>query len=520
MSNKNIGAALIEGTTYFTVARILTFGFAALNSVFLARFLGVEGYGLWKFAYSVFGIFVLFSGLPGTAPAIVRYVSKYMAENESGKVRTLVLTSLKLQFIFVGVCCGMVFLLAAYVAGNVFSYSELAILLPVLALGHFFTSLNLMSIFNAFKKFHYTAFLTVLGSALSFFLTILFLSLGWGVVGAAVGQALYMIITSILAFFWAFRLLPRSTSIGEAESEGFVSTSKMIFSYGVPLSVVGLLSSFSIYFRDFLLGLSLEGLEVLGYFSVAWGITNILRMSTSLVTEPLFPVISELESKKNWATIEKVLSTLFKYMILIAGTVMIFVQVFAREIINSLYSESFEPAAVLLRMIIIIVLPTVFIHLSDTLFKGTGHSGIILKINLINSLFWIPATVFLVLNFGVVGAVARTIAGFFGFGCILRVYFLKKSYSIFPFQLKPLIGIVPVFGILFSLLLFTKSLMASTVFHLFFVVILALSMTLLLACILGIVKKEEIKVLRISLPVFLSQKCNSIFSFLERIARE
>ena len=515
MAVENAGKTLIHGASYLFFSRILVIIFTTLNTVFLSRFLGVNDYGLWALANSVLGIFALFGRLPGTNQTIIRYVSKYEAEGKPAMTRILFFTSLKLRFVFIGICCGAVLLLAGYVADTIFNYQELAFVLPVLAIGHFFSSLDLGSMFNALKKFHTVAFLRALKSVVNLLLTALLLLLGWGLRGAAVGHALYIAAMSTLSYFLVSRLLPPSESRIGAERTSFTTTSKRILSYGVPISIVGLLVSLGGHLRSFLLGLNVE-LELIGYFTVALGTTRLLIMSNSFVMEPLLPVISELEAKKDWATIEKVLSTLLKYMLLTIGVAVILVEVFAPLIISLLFSESFEPAAVFLRMLIVIALPISFTSLSETLFLGIGRSDIVLKISLISSIWKMPTMVLLILSLGVFGATMYSLA-LVSFNLVIYVYFLR-SLGLAPFRFRPLINVVPVLGVVFIILILASQFM---ILNVTFLVLSSLSASFgsaVLACVTGIVKKEEIEILESVLPA------NRVFSFmksfLDRLTRK
>jgi len=521
VSLRKIGITLVKGTTYFTVAYIVTYAFGMLTSILIPRFLGPADYGLWSLGWSVIVILMLFRGLPGTDDAIIRYVSKYDAENKPRLVRNIVTTSLKLRLLSSGLSCGVAILLANYVANKVFNYPKLAFLLPIFAIGYFTHAFGIESVLNALKKFHYQASLSIFGSILRFFSIAILLIAGFGIMGAAIGQLFQTAFISLLTFFIVFtRFLPSSESHNTENGLNFISTSKKIIAYGLPLSVTGLIGGFSENFMNFMLGLNVE-VEVLGYFAVAWAMTTMVVSFAGLASTPLFPIISELDATKDRNKIDRLLSTLFKNLVLFVATVVIFVEFFAPQIVLFIYGwETFESVAIFLRILIILTLPSVFTQLSGTLFRGIGRSDLILKIGVLSTLWMIPATALLISSFGVMGAIAVILANSFGYGLFLWTYFLKKIMGKIPFDLKAIFRLVPTFGITALILLVVRPLILYNLFFLIPSSLLTLLASFILACFTGVVRKNEIDVLQSSLPTNLQRNLKVIFSYFKKMAKE
>jgi len=249
----------------------------------------------------------------------------------------------------------------------------------------------------------------------------------------------------------------------------------------------------------------------------------------SFVAEVLFPLASEMYSKKQIEGLRRFLSLISKYTLFFTCYMATFTWFFASELVVLIYSTAFEASAFYLQILIFLAIAGVWTSLAGNVLLGAGYSKLTLKLNVI---YVIPGTALALLivpAFGVVGVCLLLVFLEFFIVLPLHVIYAKRIVGNF-LDLRAYIKGVPPVLICLVLMLWIKSLFAFQLSNLILSLILLMcifSLGLLLfsviLCLTGAVRKSEIsslnEILSTSRVANMMKPLTFLLSLLAKLAR-
>ncbi|MCK4732468.1 MAG: oligosaccharide flippase family protein, partial [Methanophagales archaeon] len=231
--------------------------FGYLSRIVIARFLGPGDYGLITLGIAGMSIAATLS-LLGLPSGIQRFVSFYKGKGDEGRIKGTIFCALKICFPLSLFLAILIFIGADWISIHVFHEVKLTPILRIFAIAVPFSVLaqNLVSSTIGFQDIRYKVYVNDLfQNTFKLVAIISLLLLGFGVLGAAWGWVLAIILTPFLAFYFLEKkLFPVFHSKIKS-----IPVEKELFSFSWPLifvSAAGLI----IGWTDTLM---------LGYFSTA-----------------------------------------------------------------------------------------------------------------------------------------------------------------------------------------------------------------------------------------------------------
>lgn len=196
-------------------ARIISVFTGGILTIFLARVLTPDGYGLLFLALSIFGMAQLVSE-PGIARSAGRYIAEYK-ESDPGQIVHI----LRFSFLLNATTIAIV------VVGLLLTYEIIASLIgepdlvPFLLLGSAFIVCNTLFSFGqltlqGFEEIERSSIVTVLKSTSRLLLVVVIVLLGYNAVGALVGYILSFALAAVVSLSLVFKQgisLPKAASI-------------------------------------------------------------------------------------------------------------------------------------------------------------------------------------------------------------------------------------------------------------------------------------------------------------------
>jgi O-antigen/teichoic acid export membrane protein len=518
-----------RGATYMFIQGFASAAIGLIYFVILARILTQEEMGVYALLLFILSLPQLF-GLFSLPSAATKYIPQYLAEGNYDKAKSVVTRILQISLLVSIVFFLLLFLPAEWISIQFFNKPAYVLHLRVVALSSVFNILYMVTagFLQGLQKIRDYAALTLIYSLIQYSLSIVLISIGWGLYGVVCGWLAGLSIASIAGLFLTIREL----GIREKPHE-----LKPLFKFSLPLYFSGIIGYF-INWADQLILVSYmsllygaeEAQRILGVYYVAIRASAVPTLFSSAIITALFPQLSALYAQQGANSLKDAFHVSSRYAVLIGFPLIIGVAVLAYPIIvlfaGSDYSEAALPLIIIsfgsLVVALGIAIGPILLTLERTLIISlTAVISVILSV-----LFSVFALV--ILGLGMMGtAWARTLASIIGLGLNLYVlnHYIKVSFDKEALWKATASAVFMVFAIIIADLLrgVLETLLSSSSYqflvfrlHLLpvYVVIGAIAYFSFLL-LLKAIKKHDIELLQEYLP----KGFRRVASFLELIAR-
>ena len=402
---------LAKNTTVLLVANIISYLLGFFTTLYTARYLGVEGFGVLSLALSITGIFAVLTDF-GLSSLTTREVSrnKQLARKYIGNVIVIKILLAILTFALV--------ILVVYILGYPQNVKNIIYLIT---LSIIFSSLTgiFNSIFQAFQKMEYISFNIVLNSILMITGILVVIHYGLGIIALAsvyfISSGLILILTFII-YSWKF-FLPKinidlnfwKPTLNEAAFFGLSSIFVVIYFYidSVMLSIM-------------------VGNSAVGIYNAASKLIFVLLFIPGVFVTSIFPLMSQhFKSSKNLLKIEYEKSV--KYLFAIAVFIFVYGFIFADKIILIIYGSEYN-ASILTLQVLIFVVPIIFVtSLFGNILGAINKQRVITIVAGIIALFNITLNLILIPTYSYIGASIVTVLTE-GLGFILMYIYISKYF--------------------------------------------------------------------------------------------
>jgi O-antigen/teichoic acid export membrane protein len=408
---------LAKNTTILFIGNMISYLLGFFTTIYTARYLGVQGFGILSLALSITGIFGVFTDL-GLGTLTTREVSRNKSKANKYIGNTAVM-KVFLAFLTFGLIS-----LTVYILGYPQTVKNVVYIITLSVIFSAFTGI-FNSIFQAFEKMEYMSLNIILNAILMFtgVLTVIYYGLGIIALSAVyfISSGIILILT-FLIYSWKF-FLPKihldlnfwKPTLKEASFFGLSSILIVIYFYidSVMLSVM-------------------VGNSAVGIYNAAYKLIFVLLFIPSVFVTSIFPVMSQhFESSKNLLKLEYEKSV--KYLFAIAMFIFVYGFVFADKIIVIIYGTSYTAAITALQTLIFVV-PLIFItSLFGNILGAINRQRILTIVAVINVLLNVTLNLILIQKFSYIGASAATVAteclGFILMFVYISRYFFKISVT-------------------------------------------------------------------------------------------
>lgn len=384
---------IFADTGILLISQLISKSAAFFYTVFLAENLGVETFGLYTFAFSVFALISSISEF-----GISRYLIREVAtEIKNPGLLLSQITFIRITFAIISIC-------SFYLIGTIFNIGlEKVNITLLLLLGTIpqAIALTMDSLFIGLRKVIYSAVGLFSASISATFIGIFLLTSGYGIIGAisamVISQLIYATILIVLFSRQNFRLVFKlDLDLVKKSLSGSLI-------YGL-LGVLGLL-----YFRiDAILLSLIKGDYDTGLYGASYRFLEAILFIPSAVNAVSFPIFAKLHTQ-NPAGLKAFYYKSLKIMVLLSFIITISYLFILPAVIN-IFLPSYLPAIISIQ-ILALTIPFMFAHVpavllltsSDSYLKPVLYFSLItLSANIILNLLLIP-------EFGYVGSSIVTV---------------------------------------------------------------------------------------------------------------
>ena len=327
---------IVRNTSFLTISQIISYGESAIYTILVARYLGAAGLGILNFGVAltaVFGILSTFGLTTLTARDVARdkgLASKYVAN--------LIPMQVLLALATIG-------LIVAWV--NAVGYSqETIIVVYILSVGIIVNTLSwlLLAIFQAFERLEFQSIVWVITSVVPLCGAVIAIQLHLNVVAFA----LLSLLTAGVQLAYVYGICVRKFFVPRLEADFTFWKSALIEAWPMAAAAVSMI----VFFRIDVVMISLiQGTTAVGFYSVAYTLSEASLIIPTVFISALFPVLSKLH-KDSKQSFRDTCAQATKYLVYLALPMAFFVTLWAKPIVSLLYGAAFDPSVAALQILI------------------------------------------------------------------------------------------------------------------------------------------------------------------------
>jgi len=449
------------------------------SRMIIARFLGASDYGLISLGFAAMTIAATLS-LVGLPAGIQRYIPFYKGKGDKGRIKGTIFGALKISFPLSLIFAFILFLGADRISVHVFHEPELTPVLRIFSIGVPFWVLatNFMAATVGFQDLRFRVYVNDLfQNIFKLVLIVALLLLGYGVLGAAFGWVIAIILMPFLAFYFlekrVFHVLNTKVKT--------ISVDKDLFFFSFPLIFAGLAGLITGWTDTVMLGYFSTSSEV-GIYNAALPTAKLLSVGTGAFAVIFMPVVSELYAKNRREDLRDVYSSVTKWILSLTFPLFLIMSLFSASIMRIMFDSEYVVGATALSILAFSYFITSLFGLSAPLLQSYGKTKIIMVCSFIGAFANFILNFLLIPIYGIEGASVAT-----GFSVILMsaiyLFFVYRIGGMQPFRrsyLKPVIASVIAVSVVYAITKYVVGVSLFSLFGMFFVFLLLYFFLLLL----------------------------------------
>ncbi|WP_296866718.1 flippase [uncultured Methanobrevibacter sp.] len=384
---------IFKNMSWLLISQIIASVCGFVWTVLMARYLGVNNYGILGFAVSITGILGVIDDL-GISYYIVRQIS---TDNESAP--KYLGNSLPLKIIFATIKLILTFIILILLKTD-----EFTILITLLFSFEMIIKSYINSLNGAFQAFENTKFQGI-GITLMNTTTLLFILISIYADLGLLGVSISYIIANLITFIYSYYVLNKHITKPKFELDW--EFCKKITLFSLPFAISGML--YIIYYSiDMVMLSELVGDYANGIYNATYKLIAVLNLFYSVYTAVIFPVMSKFfkdDKKLLVISYEKSIKYLMLVMIPLAtGTVF-----YSLDIIQLIYGHQYDAAASVLSILIWTVCLLFISGASNTLLNASHKEVTVTKIYAIAAVFNTVLNFFMIPYLSYNGAAITTV---------------------------------------------------------------------------------------------------------------
>lgn len=403
--------------------------FTAIQTVVVARLLGVSDYGLLTLVIAYISILNMFFDLKVWETA-TKYIGTYLEQGESDKVRSMVKLSYILD-IGSGVLAFIIAIISAKLISKYIIHSPDAyVLIWIFSISLFIDTANSTSdaILRVFDRFKTIAFIN---SFQKFFRLIVVVGLlygGFGIKGVLYG----FIVASFVGFsirMWAVvRTLNENNLRGWSGADlGLIRDQwrGIAWFLGNTSVIATLKSGDEKYLGVMILGY-FAGKDAVAYYKIASSVASIMNRVVDSLYEAIYPELVKFTTSNTYRNFKKMIKSTTKGLLVIMIPATIILIVFAEPIINIVFGRDYVPATNALRILAAAVLILKMTFWINPALLSMNRPGLRTILGLISTTFYLILMLILSPPYSYIGA-AFAFLGYAILRSILALKFIRDA---------------------------------------------------------------------------------------------
>lgn len=404
-----------------TSARILAMGsgimFAGLVAdrllhfayrVVLARMLGVEDYGLFSLAFSVYMVSVLL-GSVDLPTGVMRYVSVHIGKGNRSRITGTLMAGLELSIPWSVAVGSVLFLVAPFLGNHVFQEPGVVPILRVFSAAIPFRSVvqNISAVFKGVKRMDYYVFVEQLLPTISTLgLTLLLIWMGYGAVGAAAAVVLALTGTAMTAGY----LL--QTRVHSLQLPATAKNHGELLRFSLPVFGGGILALLAQQMDTLMMAwIPTTTTADIGVYNAAFPVAGAVDLVGAAFAAIGLPLLSDYYGREAFDEAEYATAVAVRWALAIALPVALFLIMFAEPILLAFFGPSYTRGASVLAVLAVGFLVDAVFNSMNIHIVAQNRTPWKVANSLIQLLLVVPLSYVLISRYGLLGAGIAYAAG-------------------------------------------------------------------------------------------------------------
>jgi O-antigen/teichoic acid export membrane protein len=404
---------------------------SAIATIFIARLLGSDLYGLYGIvliAPSLIGVFRDW----GINSAMVRCTAQYRSEDRESEVRSILVSGIVFEIVLGMALSAVSFALSGYLATNIFHRPEITSLIQIASISILAGGLinAATAAFTGIEKMELNSIMLICQSTIKTIIIITLVVLGLSTSGAVIGYTIAMMIAGLIGVTLVWTQYTNLPKLNNAKLE-IKAYTKTMLTYGTPLSLSTIISSFQTQFYAFLLPIFyITNNSAIGNYGIANTFVVLIAFFATPITTMLFPAFSKLNPQKDKETLQNVFQFSIKYASLLVVPVAALVMCLAEPAVSTLFGKTYSTAPLFLALLAITYIFPAFGSLTTGNFiSSQGKTTFILYLTLITAAIGFPMGYILIMKFGVLGLIVTSLVTGIP-STVIQLYWIRKHYEL------------------------------------------------------------------------------------------
>jgi O-antigen/teichoic acid export membrane protein len=418
---------IARGAGFVLIGTIIGRAFGYGSRLIIARFLGAGEYGLISLGFAALTMAAAIAAI-GLPAGITRYVSFYKGKEDEGRIKGTIISAIKMNLPVSIIAALLLFFAADWISIHFFHDADVTPVLRIFACAVPFlvVAQNLLSATVGFQEMRYRVYTENIGKEIVKFAAIVSLvALGFGVMGAAWGWVLGIVVMP----FFAFYFLEKSVFPIFNTKIKAIATERELFSFSWPLIFVGIAGMVMGFMDTLMLGYFCTSYEV-GIYNAALPTAMLIRIPSLALVSLFMPVITELYARENYDDLKDTYSAVIKWILSLAFPAFLLMALFSDDIIKILFGAEYGRGAEALALLAFgFFIGTVF-GVSHNIITAFGRTKIFMGCYLTGSAVNFVLNIYLIPIFGVNGAAMATMTSFI----FVQVFYFSFAYHISKMQ--------------------------------------------------------------------------------------
>jgi O-antigen/teichoic acid export membrane protein len=425
-------------------------------SFFLAPFvvnrLGSTYYGIWVIMMQLTGYLYLLDF--GVRESVIRYVSKYNAEDDAQKIDCVINSALILYSIICFLCI-VTAAVIAYIFPFVFKVAQqdihlarIVVLITGINLGQFFVFNVFTGVLMGLQRYDIFNKVSICFALVRVALIVYFLNRGYGIIALATIQLGINVVINLINFALSRRILKFHFAIRYYIKDRSTII-KQLVNYSFFVLLINICQKIIFYTDALVIGYFLPAAAIT-YYAIAGNLIEYLRRFVITMASVLNPLISELESRQDPENIIKVLIQGTKFSLLIGTPICAVYYTMGKNFIQLWMGAEYAlPAASVLSILAVTHLFSLPHYTVSSVLYGLSRHKIIAYSKMFEAVANILLSIVLVKSYGIVGvaygtAIPHLISVLFVFPVMItRMMDLSLKKYLLSSYTGPLISAVP-----------------------------------------------------------------------------
>ncbi len=412
---------VLVGSSMVFASRLAGFMLMLVFSIYMARTLGRDIYGLISISLGVFGIMTIVGDL-GVTTASARRIAVLRKAGGGPSVRQILASTLVVKAV-TGTAVGILVYAMAPALGAAFDKP----VEPLFRLMAAAILLNLLgssfqSVMRGMHRMGIFALSNAVRDVLWVMFAIAFVELGWGVEGAVlgflVGQVVWFAVN--LGLYMAYVDVPGPVRPAPG-------LARELLAFGLPLIVADLMIFVYSWTATFVLGVLRPTWEVSTY-NIAFGMVSMVMVVVSSVGMTVFPIFSERSVSGSVEEMEVVYRRLIKFMCVAVFPLLSFIAVLAPYVVL-MYGKEYRLAVAPLLVLVVWGYLSPVSDIGSRLLTAMERQRYVMYSTALVAALNLALNIALIPRFGMMGAAAASTASFV-LSALLVAHYLRSLHGI------------------------------------------------------------------------------------------